>query len=288
MATNDFLPAEAHERRRVAILAIVAAVLTIAAPVMVLLAVSGKTADNAFASAFLTADHRTVLLASTVVSALGLLALTFVLDFLLRATMRRSPQTQAFIRPLLIVGGVGMAIVTVVVRVSTSIRIDHFVNESTLTWQEYKDASSYGVLAFVALAAQFAFAFAFIFVALNAMRVGLLTRFLGYLGVFSAVLFVIPLLPLPIVQVYWLAMLALLLWGFNKAREPPAWSSDRVVLWPTAAEMREQRVRAAEARKSGRPVESPADADAVVVVDDEPVGPGDDSAGARRKRKKRR
>lgn len=288
MATNDFLSAEARERPRVAIVAIVAAVLTIAAPVMVLVAISGTTADNAFSSAFLTAEHRTVLLASTAVSALGLLALTYVLDFLLRATMHRSPQTRAFIRPLLIVGGIAMAIVTVVLRVLTAVRIDHFVNESTLTWQELKDASSYGALAFVALAAQFAFAFAFIFVALNAMRVGLLTRFLGYLGVFSAVLFVIPILPLPIVQVYWLAMLALLLWGFNKAREPPAWSSDREVLWPTAAEMREQRVRAAEARKSGA-VAEPQAVDAVVAADDDVLpGSGDDSSAARRKRKKRR
>jgi hypothetical protein len=290
MATNDLLQAEARERPRVAIVAGLAAVLTIAAPLIVRLAVGADSPDNALSSALVQADHRTAVLLGAGASVLGLLAITYVVDFLLRAARARNAQVQSFIRPLVLVGGIGLALFSGILQIVTAIRIHHFATESTLTWQELKDASSYGPFVFIGIAAQFAFAIGLILVSLNAMRVGLVTRFLGYLGVFSAVLFVIAILPLPIVQVYWLAMLALLLWGFSRAREPPAWSSGREEPWPTAAEMREQRVRAAEERRGGGRSEPAAIEDGGDEPDDDEdaadaVSP---ATAARRKRKKRR
>lgn len=296
MATNDLLQAEARERPRVAILAVIAAVLTIAAPLIVRIAVGTAATDNALTSALTQADHRSAVLLGAASSLLGLLAITFVADFLLRATSARA-EVQTFIRPLLLIGGIALAIFSGALQVVTAIRIHHFATESSLTWDELKDASGVGPLIYIGIAAQFAFAIGLILVALNAMRTGLLTRFLGYLGVFSAVLFVIAILPLPIVQVYWLLMLALLFWGFNRAREPPAWSRGEAVPWPTAAETREQRVRAAEVRRGERAPEdldAPAPAPAADSGDEDAVetlpGLGDDgeSQGARRKRKKRR
>ncbi|MDW5593756.1 hypothetical protein VSS74_05390 [Conexibacter stalactiti] len=284
MATNDFLQAEAHGRRRVAIVSGVAAILVLASPLVGRVLIGSDIPDNAIANALLQADHRSAVLLSAVLSALGLLAITFVGDFLLRAVGNRT-RIQPFVRPLLVLGGVGLAIFSVVLQIVSAIRLDHFATESTLTWEELKEAQSYGPFIFVGIVFQFAFAIGLILVALNAMRVGLLTRFLGYLGVFSAVLFVIALLPLPIVQAYWLAMLALLLWNVGGAREPPSWASGREELWPTAAEMREQRVRAAEEKRGGGSVDA-------VVVDDDPDGDGQNAFGqpaaAKRKRKKRR
>jgi hypothetical protein len=286
MATNDLLQAEARQRPRVAIVAGLAAVLTIAAPLIVRLAIGSDSPDNALASALVQSDHRTAVLIGAFVSVLGLLAITYVVDFILRATAART-QVQSFIRPLLVVGGIALAIFSGVLQIVTSIRIHHFATESSLTWNELKDASDYGPLVFVGIAAQFAFAIGVILVSLNAMRVGLLSRFLGYLGVFSAVLFVIAILPLPIVQVYWLAMLGLLLWGFSRAREPPAWASGRAEPWPTAAEMREQRVRAAEERRGERsPQGTPLEAGDDAMDDEDAATPV--PANARRKRKKRR
>ena len=78
-------------------------------------------------------------------------------------------------------------------------------------------------------------------VSLNAMRVGLLTRFLGYLGIIAGVLTIIPLVPIPIVEAYWLLALAYLLSGRWPSGVPPAWSSGEAVPWPG----RQQQVRAA-------------------------------------------
>ncbi|WP_183342884.1 hypothetical protein [Conexibacter arvalis] len=269
-----------------AIVAVLAAVLTLAAPLVARAIIGTDPTDNALTRALVQADNRGAILLSAALSVLGLLGITFVLDFLLRGARARDTSIQPYVRILLLVGGIGLALFTGVIQAITSLRLEHWATEGTQTWEELRDASNYGPYVFFGIAAQLAFAFAFVLVSLNAMRVGLLTRFLGYLGVISAVLFVLAVLPLPIVQAYWLAMIGLLLWNVRGPREPPAWQLGEAVPWPSSAELREQRVRAAEARRGGGEREP------------EPVGAGDDAeadagarpvpASARKKRKKRR
>jgi hypothetical protein len=83
-----------------------------------------------------------------------------------------------------------------------------------------------------------------VLISLNAMRVGLLTRFLGYLGIIAGVLTIIPLVPIPIVEAYWLFALAYLLSGRWPSGVPPAWSSGRAERWPSSAELRAARGQA--------------------------------------------
>ena len=82
------------------------------------------------------------------------------------------------------------------------------------------------------------------------MRVGLLTRFLGILGVISAVLMVLPLMPLPVVQSFWLVAVGLLLLGVGRGGLPPAWRTGKAEPWPSAID-NAQRRREAEDRKQG-------------------------------------
>jgi len=297
MATIDLHQAEAPERRRVAIVAGVAALLTLAAPLIVRIAIGGAATDNSLTRALVQADHRGAVLVGAAVSVLGLFGIVYVLDFLLRATKARAT-IQPWLRPALLVGGIGLGIFSGVLQVVSAIRLQHWATNGTQTWEELKKVSDYGIaISVLGLLLQFGFAIAFIFICLNAMRHGLLTRFMGYLGVLSAALFVIALLPIPIVQAYWLATMALLMWSVGGPREPPAWAAGRAIPWPSAAEMREERVRAAEARRgvAPEPDDEPDSAPAAVV---EPTT-GDDDADAsndaqaatpgapRRKRKRR-
>lgn len=298
MVTNDVLEAETQGRRRVAVVAGLAAILYLAPPIVLQAIIGTDPTDNALTRAMVQADNRTVIFLAAILSLLSLLGITYVLDFLLRAARARDTSIQPYVRILLLVGGIGLVLFTGVLQIVTAVRVEHWATNGSLTYDELKEASNYGVFVFFGLAAQLAFAFAFVLVSLNAMRVGLLTRFLGYLGVISAVLFVLAVLPLPIVQAYWLSMIALLLWNVRGAREPPAWAAGEAIAWPSQAELREQRVRTAEARRAGS--------------EPEPVGRGDDAeptadifegdeeadetdatgrpipANARRKRKKRR
>jgi hypothetical protein len=292
MATNDFLQAETRDRRRVAIVAGVAALLTIAAPFAVQAAV-GKS-DNTLTQVLQQSDHRNAVIAGAVASMLSVFGMVFALDLLLRATRSRDAQAiKPYVRPLLLAGGIAAAIFALVSQVVIVSRLHHWATDSTLTWEELTETANFAVVSFAGLAIRLAFGVAFVMVCLNAMRVGLLTRFLGYLGVISAVLYVIPnqFLPGPIVQAFWLANLAFMLWSVGSPRDPPAWAAGEPVPWPSSAEMREQRVRAAEARRGGGPapeqdVDDTAAADAASGEQETVDAVG--TSGARRKRKKRR
>jgi hypothetical protein len=79
-----------------------------------------------------------------------------------------------------------------------------------------------------------ALAFAYVIIALNAMRAGLLSRFMGILGIIVGALIVLPLLPqgVPIVQIFWLAALGMLFLGFWPGGRGPAWETGEAEPWP--------------------------------------------------------
>ena len=106
----------------------------------------------------------------------------------------------------------------------------------------------------VGLAGGLALAVGFVFVSLNAMRAGLLTRFMGIVGCILGVLVVIPIGPLPILQTFWLGALAVLLFGQWPKGMPPAWAAGTEVPWPGQAEAAQRRRAAVEARRGrGKP-----------------------------------
>jgi len=103
-----------------------------------------------------------------------------------------------------------------------------------------------------------ALGFAFVLICLNAMRVGLLTRFLGVLGVIVGILFVLPLTGLPIVQTFWLLALGPLIALRWPSGQPAAWLSGKAEPWPSQQEVREQREAARRARQGERGGRAPA------------------------------
>jgi hypothetical protein len=110
-----------------------------------------------------------------------------------------------------------------------------------------------------------------VLVALNAMRAGLLTRMLGYIGIASGAMMVF--FALPIVQVFWLGSVAFVLLGRWPGGDLPAWKTGDAVPWPTPE-------RPPPRQRRGAPAPAgPA----------EPTGsaPSSGPAPARRKRKKR-
>jgi hypothetical protein len=166
-------------------------------------------------------------------------------------------------------------VASVVFQVVGAANLDFFASHGSQTYEEAKAASDFGALVYVGIVFQLAFTVAIVMISVNAMRVGLLSRLVGYLGVISAVLFILgPVIP-PIVQISWLGALALLLSGRAASGLPPAWERGEAVPWPSPAEMREARVRAAVAGRGETAAES------------EPSTAGPSPATSRRKRKRR-
>jgi hypothetical protein len=284
MATAEILQAEARERPRMAIVAGVAALFTLAAPIVGLVVLK-HTPDNLIGRTLQRQEHLAGIAVSAACSVIGLIGITLTLDFLLRAVRARRSDLPWQLRPLLWAGGFGLAVLLIVLQVVVTVKLNHFVDHGSQTYEEARKVDEQGPVAFVGILAQLAFAGALVVIVVTAMRVGLLTRFLGYLGVISGVLFVLPLVPIPVVQAYWLGALAMLFAGRSPSGTPPAWQSGEAMPWPSPAELREQRVREAEARRGGGDVVE----GAVAAPDDEPAPTGGPSpATSRRKRKKRR
>jgi chromate transport protein ChrA len=280
MATEELLQSERRERPRMAIVAGLAAIFTLLGSLVGRVA-AGAPPDNLPAALLFYHEHQATQYVSAAFSVLGAIAIAVVLDFLYRATRARNPQVPRGIRPLPWVGGIGVAIFTLAYQISLGVNVEHFATQGSQTYEEARKAIEAGVPAALGLVVQLALALAIVLVSVNAMRVGLLTRFLGYLGVISGALFVLALVPIPIVQVYWLAALAVLFVGRSLTGPiPPAWQSGEAMPWPSAAEMREQRVRDAEARRGG----GFAGLEDGGADDAPPV----ETQGQRRKRKKRR
>jgi hypothetical protein len=283
MATAETLQAEARERPRMAIVALVAGVFTLLGSLVGRL-IAGSPPDNLPAALLFYRDNQGSQYASAICSVIGAVAIAFVLDFLFRAIRARNPALPWQIRPLPWIGGIGVAVFTIVYQVALAVNVDHFATQGSQTYEEARKAIDAGVPPLFGLFVQLALALAIVLISINAMRVGLLTRFLGYLGVISGALFVLAFVPIPIVQVYWLGALAMLFAGRNPNGTPPAWQSGEAMPWPSGAEMREQRVRDAEARRGGDVVEG----ELAEPDDDATTGDGPSPATSKRKRKKRR
>src|SRR5436190_9642613 len=188
-------------------------------------------------------EHAGTLLASTVVQALAAFLVAGALVYLYRASQRRRPETPAWILPLLLGAPVLLLVAGLVTHFQVSDLADKFTSSGPRTDPRAKhllDGES-PVGQAIGLAGALAAGLSLVLVSMNAMRAGLLSRFMGILGVIAGVLFVLPLLPLPIVEIFWLGALGALFLGLWPGGRGPAWESGRAEPWPSAAELRAAR-----------------------------------------------
>jgi hypothetical protein len=84
-----------------------------------------------------------------------------------------------------------------------------------------------------------ALAFASVLVSINGLRAGVLSRFMGILGVILAFLYVVPVPPGPtVLQFLWFAALGGLFADRWPGGRGPAWESGEAIPWPGSAERR--------------------------------------------------
>ena len=72
---------------------------------------------------------------------------------------------------------------------------------------------------------------------INALRVGLLPRWMGMLGIFAGVLIFLPIggAELQVVPAFWMVMMGILYVGKWPNGEPPAWAAGEARPWPSRA-----------------------------------------------------
>jgi hypothetical protein len=197
-----------------------------------------------------TVDNAVGFILSGLLRGLAPVALAYTVTFLAVATRARRPEFPRLAVYMTIVGAVLYLLGTAGSEIERSIAFNSFL-DGPRTVDDARDviSSTTVTVALLAYVGQFVTAAGLLLVSLNAMRAGLLTRFLGILGVVAGVLTVFPqLMPVPLVQAFWLVALGLLLLG--RGTLPPAWRTGKAEPWPSARESAERR-REAEQRRQG-------------------------------------
>ena len=247
---------------------------------------SGFGAPSEGSADFLTAvdDAATSVRLGAVISAIGTLLLPLPLAYLYAALRARRPGAPRFIPALLAVAAVGLAATFVIQQFMLTDVASDFAAAGATTDDAADDllqAEGLGTVEFVRLGFTLALAVCIIIVSLNAMRAGLLGRFMGIVGVLVGALYAVPIIPLlPLLfQLFWLIALGFLfLDRWPGGERGPAWSRVEAIPWPSAAEQREAVIRRREQEDQTRQVE-PSGSDGA-----EAAG----SAPPKRKRKRRR
>jgi len=234
-------------------------------------------------------DNAVELLGVTALAAVGTALIAFVLGYLFRATQARRPETTRFILYLALVGPVLYGTGPLISATSAVINASAYASDGRFSTLGAHEALRTGrgiavAQGFVGLG-QLATAAAVLLISLNAMRVGLLTRFMGVLGCIVGALIILPAIfgPPAIVQSFWLVALGLLILGRVRA-VPSAWATGRAEPWPSQQELRERKERAARGGAEPEPEERSGSV-AVAADDDAPDTPH--VASKKRKRKRR-
>ena len=249
MNTDQQLLYEARVRNRQAIVALLAGVLLVAAAAVQL--GGPHTTVDELTLDLITAHKRFPLdLIASVMNGIASLLIAWTLTFLYQASRARSDYVKPYVKGIAIAGGSLAALTGVVYAIIVAIKVNDFVSTGSQTYAEANrltNSSGLLVLQLLGQAAALLLAVGFVLVSLNAMRQGLLTRFMGYLGMFAGALVLFQIVQIPVVQGYWLAALAYLFSGRWPTGVPPAWRSGRAEPWPSSADMRARRAAGAGA-----------------------------------------
>jgi hypothetical protein len=295
MTTVDHVSRELRLRPRIALLAAAAGVLLFGA--IILDSVGTRATVDEVTVQLLAIHRRTGLqILGGVVNGLGLVALAATLTFLFSAAKARRPETARGTLIAAVAGACLAALAGIASALILVSKASDFASHGNQTYEQANtllSTSAVTVPQYLSLLGALGLAVGFVLISLNAMRVGLLTRFMGYLGIAAAVASVffagaggIGLL----IEVAWLFALAYLLGGRWPNGDPPAWRTGEAVPWPSSAEMREQRGQRQGApgrgRASAKPATAPRD-----EASAEPVAAattGTRATTPKRKRKRRR
>ncbi len=243
MSPEQQLAYERRVRGRQAAIALAAGVLLIAASAIQLSGPHTKV-DELTIDLIVANKRFPIDLIAAVVNGLGSLAVAWTLNYLYQCSRARNPEVRPYVRWIAITGGVLAAVTGIVYAILVAVKVHQFVTTGAQTYAEANRLTNSFVLLALQLLGQGAallLAVGFALVSLTALRQGLLTRFVGYLGIFAGVLVLFQVTQIPIVQGYWLAALAYLFSGRWPTGVPPAWVTGRAEPWASSAQTRARR-----------------------------------------------
>jgi MFS family permease len=232
--------------------------------------------------------HSDQLVGAAALRSLALLLLVAVTIHLYRATKARKPGLNRIVLVTGVLGPVALAVGGLAHDIGLSVSAADFAERPSQTEEAADDVlqSPFQLTTLgLSVAGTLALAFWFVVGPLNAMRVGLLSRFMGVLGIIIGPTFLFPLPPL-IITLWLLALGALFLRRWP-SRLPPAWDTGDAVPWPSFERSAERPPEGDGSRNGEIEPVSP-----VVSADETRSNSGGETTAAggrpRRRRKRRR
>ncbi|HEV2786026.1 MAG TPA: hypothetical protein VGV67_06535 [Solirubrobacteraceae bacterium] len=191
-------------------------------------------------------DHVAGFAAFQLVPAVAAAAVGVAMTYLYRSTAARNPQVGKLPLISAVSGSVMLVVAALVTTVSLTLDVQSFADAANQSEEAARDVFASPVRdvgGLLSTLGRLALTVAIVIGALNAMRVGLLTRFMGVLGMIVGALFLIPQLEgsVPFVRIFWLIALGMLFLHRWPGSMPPAWVTGEAHPWPTQQELREQR-----------------------------------------------
>jgi len=258
--------AELAERERrwalPAALASLGAVAFVVAAILVASQVGGGDGDSELLR---NVDaHSDAQLISTILQAIGVGLLAIPLLYLFRATEARSGAVRGQLVGVVVAGPIFLAVLAILSGTSTIDAANDFVSNEVPRLVEngvpldseraddvandsITDAPLRALAAGFGLGGQLGFVIGMFYTAMHAMRVGLLTRFWGSLGMaLAAVSFLFFQFAL-----LWFIYLGLLIAGWVPGGRPPAWREGRAIAWPTPGQEAASGMGASEEERAG-------------------------------------
>ncbi len=174
-------------------------------------------------------------LGASIFQAFGILLLAVVAVHIYRAAKDRNPDQAPVVLVVGVYGPAAFAASTIVRAITLTILADDFAGRAVQTEKAAEDLLNSPVLVvgtILGLTGVLALGFWLVKGSLDAMRLGLLTRFMGVLGIAlgPALVLGFGLLVMPL----WLFALGLLLAGYWPRGVPPAWETGRAEPWQGA------------------------------------------------------
>ena len=176
--------------------------------------------------------------AGGLVQALGMVALAAVFLYLYSAARVRYRSTPPVAGVLAVVGPLLLAGVYVATQVALTSIGAEFAASGPRTVARYDQIVREGSLATVEsirFGAGAAFGIAWILISLSVMRAGLVSRFVGTLGIVIGVLNAIPIILPVVLQTFWLGAIGVLLLDRWPGGRGPAWETGEATPWPAPA-----------------------------------------------------
>jgi hypothetical protein len=226
--------------------------------------------------------HVTELIGSSTLRGLALLLLLPVTVHLYRATKARRPEEPQVVLVMGLYGPIAAGIGTIVVGIALASAASSFTDKQFQTIKAADDAfQTVQLLGLLSFSGSLALAFWFVKGCLDAMRVGLLSRLTGVIGIVMGPGLVIFSGLFQFLLPVWLVAIAALFAGFWVGGRPPAWDAGEAVAPPSA------RARLGEALDDGGLRTAP-NGEVEAVGQGMRQGNGGSLGPQKRKRKRRR